>query len=95
MIQFKKYRKQERPVNNGTFRTYEEFLTLEEGQWASRIHVCTSKQALLDIYNNFNNIKAKELVKVRLRTLNVKVGDEVKKIDLSYKLIGASIKEEK
>ena len=81
MERFKKFRKQELPVTNGTFRSYEEFLALAEGQWASRIRVCTSKQALIDVYNNFNNIKVKEWVKIRLRDLKVKIGDDVKKTD--------------
>ena len=81
MERFKKFRKQELPVTNGTFRSYEEFLTLTESQLASRIRVCTSKQALIDVYNNFNNTKVKEWVKIRLRDLKVKIGDDVKKTD--------------
>lgn len=81
MERFKKFRKQNLPIMNGTFRSYQEFLTLEESQWASRIKVCTNKEALMNIYNNFNNIKAKELIKIRLRELKIKVGDDVKKSD--------------
>lgn len=81
MERFKKFRKQNLPITNGTFRSYKEFLTLEESQWASRIKVCTNKEALMEIYNNFNNIKAKEFVKIRLRELKIKVGDDVKKSD--------------
>jgi len=74
MQRFEKYRKQNLPINNGTFRSYQEFLSLEESQWASRIKVCTNKQALVDIYNNFNNVKVKEWTKTRLRELKIKIG---------------------
>lgn len=81
MERFKKFRKQNLPITNGTFRSYQEFLTLDETQWASRIKVCTNKQALVDVYNNFNNVKVKEWTKTRLRELKIKIGDDVKRTD--------------
>ena len=78
---FKKFRKQEEPVNNGTFRSYEEFLKLDESQWASRIRVCTNRAVLVEIYDKFNNIKAKELIRIQLMRLKVKVADDLKRTE--------------
>ena len=80
-MDFKKFKKQEAPITNGTFRSYEEFLKLDESQWASRIRVCTNRAVLVEIYDKFNNIKAKELIRIQLMRLKVKVADDLKRTE--------------
>ena len=80
-MKFRKFDKQNLPVNNGTFRSYKEFLKLDESQWASRIRVCTNRAVLVEIYDKFNNTKVKELVRIQLMRLKVKVADDLKRTE--------------